>query len=99
MKSKVKTLDEIKSVRLQPCEAGFHRESDFIHQRWISPVEDGFDCVILLTEYHAIPSGFSGDAMGFELPEPKRLSKMAKNAKKSVLSVGDKSYIELTLIN
>jgi hypothetical protein len=30
-----------------PCEAGFHRESDFIHQRWISPVEDGFDCVIL----------------------------------------------------
>ena len=45
MKSKVKTLDEIKSVRLQPCEAGFHRESDVIHQRWISPVEDGFDCV------------------------------------------------------
>ena len=29
------------------CEAGFHRESDFIHHRWISPVEDGFDCVIL----------------------------------------------------
>ena len=27
------------------CEAGFHRESDFIHHRWISPVEDGFDCV------------------------------------------------------
>jgi hypothetical protein len=25
--------------------------------------------------------------------------KMAKNAKKSVLSVGDKSHIELTLIN
>jgi hypothetical protein len=40
-------LDEIKSVLLQPCEAGFHRESDFIHQRWISPVADGFDCAIL----------------------------------------------------
>ena len=38
-------LDEIKSVYIYPCEAGFHRESDFIHQRWISPVEDGFDCV------------------------------------------------------
>jgi hypothetical protein len=38
-------LDEIKSVYIQPCEAGFHRESDFIHRRWISPVEDGFDCV------------------------------------------------------
>ena len=50
MKSKVKTLDEIKSVGLQPREAGFHRESDFIHQRWISPVEDGFDCVLSLTE-------------------------------------------------
>ena len=43
---------------MQPCEAGFHRESDFIHQRWISPVENGFDCVILLTEYHAMPWGF-----------------------------------------
>ena len=50
MKSKVKTLDEIKSVGLQPREAGFHRESDFIHRRWISPVEDGFDCVLSLTE-------------------------------------------------
>ena len=40
-------LDEIKSVLLQPCEAGFHRDSDFIHHKWISPVEDGFDCVIL----------------------------------------------------
>ena len=38
-------MDEIKSVYIQPCEAGFHRESDFIHQQWISPVEDGFDCV------------------------------------------------------
>ena len=57
MKSKVKTLDEIKSVRLQPCEAGFHRESDFIHQRWISPVEDGFDCVFSVkdnTHIHAL---------------------------------------------
>jgi len=26
-----KALDEIKSVKLQPCEAGFHRESDFFH--------------------------------------------------------------------
>jgi hypothetical protein len=25
------------------CEAGFHRVSDFIHRRWISSVEDGFD--------------------------------------------------------
>ena len=56
-------LDEIKSVKLQPCEAGFHRKSDFFHRKWISPVEvgvprsertralgvlvDGFDCVIL----------------------------------------------------
>ena len=23
------------------------RIANFIHQRWISPVEDGFDCVIL----------------------------------------------------
>ena len=46
-------LDEIKSVLLQPCEAGFHRASDFIHLRWISPVEDGFNCVILRLEYHA----------------------------------------------
>ena len=39
-------LDEIKSAQMQPCEAGSHCESDFIHQRWIPPVEDGFDCVI-----------------------------------------------------
>ena len=45
MKSKDKSSDEIKSVLIQPCEAGFHRKRDFIHQRWISPVEDGFDCV------------------------------------------------------
>ena len=29
------------------CEAGSNRGNDFIHHRWISPVEDGFDCVIL----------------------------------------------------
>ena len=40
-------LDEIKSVYIQPREAGFHRESDFIYHRWISSVEDGFDCVIV----------------------------------------------------
>ena len=48
-------LDEIKPVLLQPCEAGFHRASDFIHLRWILPVEDGFDCVILRLEYPAKP--------------------------------------------
>ena len=31
--------------KYNPCKAGFHRVSDFIHHRWISPVEDGFDCV------------------------------------------------------
>jgi hypothetical protein len=29
----------------------------------------------------------------------RKMAKNAKNAKKSVLSVGDKSHIELTLIN
>ena len=38
-------LDEIESVYQQSCKAGFHRVSDFIRHRWISPVEDGFDCV------------------------------------------------------
>ncbi|MBQ8738693.1 MAG: hypothetical protein IJZ04_04265, partial [Clostridia bacterium] len=26
------------------------RKRDFIHQRWISPVEDGFDCVFSVKE-------------------------------------------------
>ena len=61
MKSKVKTLDEIKSVRLQPCKAGFHRESDFIHQRWISPVEDGFDCVFSVKDNTLMRDVLSGE--------------------------------------
>jgi len=40
MKSKVITLDEIKSVFLHPA------KQDFIVQA-ISSVEDGFDCVIV----------------------------------------------------
>ena len=58
MKSKDKSSDEIKSVLIQPCEAGFHRKRDFIHQRWISPVEDGFDCVFSVkdnTQSRALP--------------------------------------------
>ena len=39
-------MDEIKSVYLKPCEAGFHRESDFIHLWGISAVEDEFDYVL-----------------------------------------------------
>ena len=42
---------------MQPCEAGFHRESDFIHQRWISPVEDGFDCVFSVKDNTLTPLG------------------------------------------
>ena len=57
MKSKAGPLDEIKSVKLQPCEAGFHRDSDFIHQRWISPVEDGFDCVFSVKDNTLISEG------------------------------------------
>ena len=52
------TLDEIKSVQIQPCEAGFHRVSDFIHHKWISPVEDGFDCVFSVKDNTHIPSCF-----------------------------------------
>ena len=40
------------NLQLHPCVAGFHRESDFIHPRWISSVKDGFHCVILKNEYH-----------------------------------------------
>ena len=43
-------LDEVKSVLFQSRETGLHRESDFIHRRWISPVEDGFDCEMLQVE-------------------------------------------------
>ena len=51
-------LDEIKSVQITPCKAGFHRESDFIHQRWISPVEDGFVCVFSVKENTHRARGF-----------------------------------------
>ncbi|MBQ9145832.1 MAG: hypothetical protein IJX70_05210, partial [Clostridia bacterium] len=32
------------SIYPQPCIAGFHRDSDFIHRKWISSVKDGFIC-------------------------------------------------------
>jgi len=34
-------------------------KQDFIHQRWISPVEDGFDCVFSVKDNTQIARPFS----------------------------------------
>ncbi len=44
------------TMKFKPCGAGFHLERDFIHQRWISPVEGGFHCVLVPLEHHALLS-------------------------------------------
>ena len=41
--------------------------SDFIHHRWISPVEDGFDCVFSVKDNTHIPAPAFSSAKPCEL--------------------------------